>query len=383
MRDVARFASRLELDTVSTPAAAVPPPPIWMSTPAATVLDLVGAPDLRARRRSLARIRALLFGGITSAGLLVSLVMIWWGVDVVAVLGGLLFAVTSCLPGAATVSCLVWLSRDRGLDGLYLRMTSQYVEYGHEGGRWSAPWAAVRAVRVCCHPAGFGPDVVELRVEAHGWGPFTARGPVGYFDVLARDSDVDLRVVSDLVNHATLGRITLFPDRSEAADRQDAAASTEVWRPLRLFHTAPRPGGENAGPAATAVPSDDPVPAVAHPRWCDRQQCLAVQDDFHPDAPLPMHVGRRYHADPGGRGRRTWVAAQLVQFVGDPQPQRTFVGLIVADLDSEQTFYIDAGQGATLARALLDLAGQADTVAAAGDRPDNAGAGPTPPAGAG
>lgn len=352
-----------------TPAPVVPPTTSWLSIPPEPgVLDLVSAPDLRERRRSLVRTRALILGGITIAGLLVSIVVIWRAFGSGALPGGLvgavLLALTSRFPGEATTSRLNWLSVDRTLNGLYLRLTSQYIEYGHDHGRWSAPWAAVRAIRVI-HPDGFDPDVVLLRVEADGWGPFTVHGPVGYVDILAHGTDIDLGLVNHLANYATLGRLTLHPEPSQATDSEGEAASPETAGGPAPPEAGHPDDNQHATPAAaskaTTVPADDAVQAVPHPRWCDPQECLAVQDEFHPVAPPPMHLSRRYTADPSGRGRTTWVAAQLVQFIGDPRPQRTFVGLRVAEMDTEQTFYIDTGQGTSLGRALLTLTGQAKT----------------------
>lgn len=96
------------------------------------------------------------------------------------------------------------------------------------------------------------------------------------------------------------------------------------------------------------------VDVAAHPPWCESSQCTAGYSDFHPAALPPAHRSRLYPCNPEPGLYITGLAAQLVQFIGDPTPA-TLLRLEFADVDTRQSFYVMPRQAEALAGTVATL----------------------------
>ncbi|MDR7300486.1 hypothetical protein [Haloactinomyces albus] len=95
-------------------------------------------------------------------------------------IAGLQFIVVVC--AATAIATQLWTrSVLRTMRGLRLVMTPQGVTYTSAAGTFSAPWSAVKKVKVGGRPNGFGAFTPRLTVHVPNWG-----GPVGRFIMFDR-----------------------------------------------------------------------------------------------------------------------------------------------------------------------------------------------------
>jgi hypothetical protein len=128
---------------------------------------------------------------------------------------------------------------------------------------------------------------------------------------------------------------------------------------------------------ARAEGSEARIDAVLGPHypWCDPVECTRFGTGFYPNNRPQAHLSRRYDSTLGDESRTAGVVAQLVQYVGDPRPQRHFVRLEASEPDERTVVYIEREQSAALGAALTQIAALPDTSSA--PEPTQSGAPPT------
>jgi hypothetical protein len=121
--------------------------------------------------------------------------------------------IATCFSVHAIRSQQRWRRVNREMGNLQLALSQVGVTYASQAGTYSAPWSAVRQIRIRRRPDSTGRLAQYLIVDVIDWGGPVGR--VGKVDRLAlslKDSEVDVPQVRRAVHYFSSGRIMAFRD---------------------------------------------------------------------------------------------------------------------------------------------------------------------------